>query len=317
MKYNALVKAIQTTTAQLQGRAAMAVNQTLVLRNWLVGEWILEFDHNGKDRAMYGDNLLDKLAADLKQSGLKGLDMRTLRDCRGLVRQYPQIRGTLPPEFLARPNSGDAVPRIAATMSPQFAEITSSGLIESSPPIRKTVSDGLPTPLSPQALLRLSWSHLQELIAIDDPWKRAFFENECLLFETLRLPLPRRPAIRRKTPPLPRSRPRTYRKPDAAAQDPQTRPAQTQERTPLMLLPPSIRNGTRPGGSPRSRGVDPVPLLLPFLPLITAHCPLITSSSQHDHIELLPLNPTYDPIPVAPHEGPEMVVVGEWVASID
>jgi hypothetical protein len=32
---------------------------------------------------------------------------------------------------------------------------------------------------------------------------------------------------------------------------------------------------------------------------------------------LLPLNPDYDPIPVAPHEGSEMVVVGEWVASID
>lgn len=38
---------------------------------------------------------------------------------------------------------------------------------------------------------------------------------------------------------------------------------------------------------------------------------------QHDRIELLPLNPDYDPIPVAPHESPEMVVVGEWVASID
>jgi superfamily II DNA or RNA helicase/diadenosine tetraphosphate (Ap4A) HIT family hydrolase/SOS-response transcriptional repressor LexA len=38
---------------------------------------------------------------------------------------------------------------------------------------------------------------------------------------------------------------------------------------------------------------------------------------QHEHIELLPLNPDYDPIPVAPHEGPEMVVVGEWVASLD
>jgi hypothetical protein len=45
--------------------------------------------------------------------------------------------------------------------------------------------------------------------------------------------------------------------------------------------------------------------------------PQITSSSQHDRIELLPLNPDYDPIPIAPHEGPEMVVVGEWVASID
>ena len=38
---------------------------------------------------------------------------------------------------------------------------------------------------------------------------------------------------------------------------------------------------------------------------------------QHDRIELLPLNPDYDPILVASHEGPEMVVVGEWVSSID
>lgn len=38
---------------------------------------------------------------------------------------------------------------------------------------------------------------------------------------------------------------------------------------------------------------------------------------HHDQIQLIPLNPDYDPIPVAPHECPEMVVVGEWVLSID
>jgi hypothetical protein len=37
---------------------------------------------------------------------------------------------------------------------------------------------------------------------------------------------------------------------------------------------------------------------------------------QHERIELLPLNPDFDFIPVAPHEAPEMVVVGEWVVSI-
>jgi hypothetical protein len=31
----------------------------------------------------------------------------------------------------------------------------------------------------------------------------------------------------------------------------------------------------------------------------------------------MPLNPNYDPISVSAHEGPEMVVVGEWVSSID
>lgn len=37
---------------------------------------------------------------------------------------------------------------------------------------------------------------------------------------------------------------------------------------------------------------------------------------RHERIELLPLNPDNDPIIVKPHEGTEMVVVGEFVASI-
>lgn len=142
--------------------------------------WILQFEHHGKDRAKYGERLLDNLAADLKQSGLKGLDVRTLRDCRGFVRHYPQIRGTVSPEFLARTDSGNSVPRLSAEASPQFTEATPSRILALHTPVGQTPSADSPTPLSPHALLRLSWSHFQELISIDEPWKRAFFENECL-----------------------------------------------------------------------------------------------------------------------------------------
>jgi hypothetical protein len=38
---------------------------------------------------------------------------------------------------------------------------------------------------------------------------------------------------------------------------------------------------------------------------------------SHEHIELLPLNRDYDPITVNPDEAAEMVVVGEWISSID
>jgi hypothetical protein len=82
---------------------------------------------------------------------VKGLDARTLRDCRFLFQLYPQIRGgAVSPEFLMPLR------------------------------IRGTVSRELPAPLSPEVLLRLSWSQLVELLAFDDPWKRAFFENEGL-----------------------------------------------------------------------------------------------------------------------------------------
>jgi predicted nuclease of restriction endonuclease-like (RecB) superfamily len=38
----------------------------------------------------------------------------------------------------------------------------------------------VPEPLAPEELLRFSWSQLQELIRLTDPWKRAFYEMECL-----------------------------------------------------------------------------------------------------------------------------------------
>jgi hypothetical protein len=35
-------------------------------------------------------------------------------------------------------------------------------------------------PVRPEHLLRLCWTHFIELIRIDDPLKRAFYEAECL-----------------------------------------------------------------------------------------------------------------------------------------
>jgi len=97
MKYNLLVKAIDSASRQLLGRAAAAVNQALVIRNWVVGAYIVEFEQNGDDRARYGAHLLERLAQDLTQRGLRGLDTRSLRDCRLLFQIYPQIRGRCPP----------------------------------------------------------------------------------------------------------------------------------------------------------------------------------------------------------------------------
>jgi predicted nuclease of restriction endonuclease-like (RecB) superfamily len=187
MNYTALIKAINSASTQLQSRAAAAVNQALVLRNWLVGAWIVEYEQNGKDRAKYGDQLLATLAEDLKLKGLSGLHERLLRTCRLCYQIYPQIRLTVSAEF----TGALALPPIRGTLSrelggtPNSADTVSrieigSLAVSKSLSIRGSVTPEFPTPLSPQLLLRLSWSKLQEIVAIDDPWKRAFFENECL-----------------------------------------------------------------------------------------------------------------------------------------
>jgi hypothetical protein len=75
-------------------------------------------------------------------------------------------------------------------------------------------------PLSAELVLKFSWSQLQELVRLDDPLKRAFYENECLKGNwsvrqpRVRLALPRGSAQRRTTPPLPRNRPRPRGGPD-------------------------------------------------------------------------------------------------------
>jgi predicted nuclease of restriction endonuclease-like (RecB) superfamily len=197
MNYAALIKAINSTTTQLQGRAAAAVNQALVIRNWMVGSYLVEFEQTGKDRAKYGARLLEKLAADLAEKKVKGLgDPRILRDCRVLYLTYPGIRGAVSREFelmvvppairgtvsrefpesprirqaLSVESGATSIPAIPATLSPESTALS----------IRGAATPELPAPLSPGLLLRFSWSQLQELIRIDDPWKRAFFENECL-----------------------------------------------------------------------------------------------------------------------------------------
>ena len=121
MNYASLVKAINSVTAQLQGRAAAAVNQALVLRNWLVGAYLVEFEQRGKDRPKYGVRLLEMLAADLAEvKGTRGLNVRIHDRCRVLYRTYPVLRSAIPatasPEFLLNAsdlaNSADTVCRI-------------------------------------------------------------------------------------------------------------------------------------------------------------------------------------------------------------
>jgi predicted nuclease of restriction endonuclease-like (RecB) superfamily len=178
MNYAALIKAIQSATSQLQGRVATMANQALVLRNWLVGAYLVEFEQNGKDRAAYGERLLESVAADLRANGTRGFNATLLRLCRQAYCTYPQIHPTVSDELAdlrALPIFRAAASRKLARKTPATASTESQ-----TSRIRLTPSAELPPPLSPELLLRLSWSQIIELIAIEDSWKRAFFENECL-----------------------------------------------------------------------------------------------------------------------------------------
>jgi predicted nuclease of restriction endonuclease-like (RecB) superfamily len=135
------------------------VNVSLTLRNWLIGLHITEYEQQGLDRAEYGTALLKNLAISLKQLGVSNCNERELRRYRQFYQEYPQIRGALTPEFTDRipllANSGGA-PRIPSA-SKDPSQIDGKTLIS-----------------------RLSFTHISELLRLENSQLRAFYEIEAI-----------------------------------------------------------------------------------------------------------------------------------------
>lgn len=187
MHYRQLLSAIAQAHTSAVGRAAAAVNQGLVLRNWLVGAYVVEFEQGGADRAKYGKDLIGHLAKDLVQRGVHGLAPRMLERCRVLYRTYPQLAEKIPSPVVTELESTPSGTILAISSppvtesgksQPLVGEFTSKPI--SAPVVRKSIAV-LPSPLTATQVLQFSWTQLIELLHIDDPWKRAFYENECLL----------------------------------------------------------------------------------------------------------------------------------------
>lgn len=164
MNFPALIQTIQRTHTALQQQAAKAVNRALTIRNWLIGYYIVEFEQNGEDRAKYGEKLTEELSKSLK---IKGLSQTALK----LNRQF----------YLAYSNIGQALSdvlktdlQIGQTLS---AELQLHGFQQAA--IHKTLSQESESNLQvpPEKLLNnLSFSHFTELLKIDDPLKRTYYE---------------------------------------------------------------------------------------------------------------------------------------------
>ncbi|MCL4207710.1 MAG: YhcG family protein [Pirellulaceae bacterium] len=176
LNFTALVAAIRQTHEHCTSHVNRVVNVTLTIRNWAIGWYLREYEQNGADRASYGDGLIDTLAERLKNEGIKDLAARTLRQCRQFYSVYPSIWQT---------SSADFPPTLLPASIWQTLSAKSALANRAMPPgqaVRPTngsMPAELETPLD-VLLSRISFSHFVELIAIDDPLKRAFYEIECM-----------------------------------------------------------------------------------------------------------------------------------------
>ncbi len=160
---DALVETIRQADASLARQAVRAVNVSLTLRNWFIGWRIAVFELRGADRARYGERLVPELAAALRRRGVSNVGRRQLYSYLALYRVYPQIVRTPSALSLVRA-AGLTPPRLPA----KKVRTVSALSVASDSPI-------------PELLLnRLSYSHLEQLVEIDDPTRRLFYEVEAL-----------------------------------------------------------------------------------------------------------------------------------------
>ena len=149
-----LTSIIQTTHDAALSSAVKAINRMQTMRNWLIGYYIVEYEQHGKDRAEYGAKLLKKLEERVNR---KGISTTLLKNSRSFYLHYPQMVDNL-------------VPAISPTVSDQLVKQK-----EKSP----TVSDQFKTS-GKKIISSLSFSHIVELLTLNDPLARYFYEQECI-----------------------------------------------------------------------------------------------------------------------------------------
>lgn len=139
--YKALYHDACTIIEQARKQAYHAINVSLSLRNWLLGERIAKDELDGAERAKYGKRVIATLAQDLTAQYGKGFDKSTLYRYLLFYRLFPE--------------------KVAA-VRPQFTQDETDGKVAAASP------------------KLLPWTHYRELIRVENEDARKWYEQEAL-----------------------------------------------------------------------------------------------------------------------------------------
>lgn len=177
MNFEQLVTQIEVVHNELQHVAVRQVNNLLTMRNILIGYYIVEFEQNGADRAEYGANTINSLAARLKH--LKGFSAPQLYKFRDFYNCYPNILSAV---LIKLQNVDIHDNRILSAVSIKLDEQSATN--KNIFPTVSVISSMAPKnelSFEPEVLLStLSFTHFVELLNIKDSLKRSFYEVQTI-----------------------------------------------------------------------------------------------------------------------------------------
>lgn len=164
MNFNDLEYNISQVHTFLKADTAKAINIRLTIRNWLIGYYLVKYEQKGQDRAQYGSKLLVNLA---KKLSIKGLTAPEL----SRTRQFYHMYSSLEPHLIV--HYAQFIP----------IQILESLTQNSTTPILGSLTQKLEqldnhsnSKYYKELFSKISYTHFIELIKMDDPLKRKFYE---------------------------------------------------------------------------------------------------------------------------------------------
>lgn len=148
-EYVAVLDDVAALLVASRTTAARAVNSLMTSTYWLIGRRLFEGEQQGKGRANYGEQLVERLSLDLTRRFGRGFGRRNLFQMRAFFLEHREIAQT------------------------PSAELAHAGIVQALP-----AQSGLSADLARS--FPLPWTHYVRLLAVRSPDARRFYEVEAL-----------------------------------------------------------------------------------------------------------------------------------------
>jgi predicted nuclease of restriction endonuclease-like (RecB) superfamily len=160
--YDAVLAGISELLGRARSSTARAINSVLTATYWEIGRRVVEFEQRGRVRAVYGEKLWKRLAEDLTARHGRGFSKSNIALMRAFYLQW-EIFQTPSGKFAAQ-----------AKGSP-FSQLP-AGSLDRPADTQLAVAE-----FSDYAgAFLLPWSHYAQLLAVENPNARGFYEAEAL-----------------------------------------------------------------------------------------------------------------------------------------
>jgi predicted nuclease of restriction endonuclease-like (RecB) superfamily len=163
--YNNLVEGINELLANGKHQVEKTVNSTMVSTYWHIGEYIVEYEQGGKERAEYGTQLLKRLSEDLTKSFGSGFSYRNLK----LIRQFYLTFQNWQP-VVANSEIAKGQPLVAQFKNTKGQPVVAQSDAEKLQPVAAKFSEK-----AISSIPKLSWTHLVRLLSVKNEDERNFY----------------------------------------------------------------------------------------------------------------------------------------------